>query len=170
MNRGQVSPEPASGKEAHISKMEFRGKNGADIRFESGQKTFFEIEITGNVKCERLSVSMALVDCNNYMVFNTSTKRLNGILFPLEAEERKKITFEITLHLAAGTYAAVAYVYQYDTEKLYDQRALASAIYVSSDFDIRGVANLYPVARVEQHVSRLSLSHEIAPRIRTNGG
>lgn len=77
-------------------------------------------------------------------VFDTSTERLGYGNFNLEAGEVLTCTFELQLNLANGIFHPSILVYRYDTQTEYDRRAPAATIYVSSDKDVRGAANLFP--------------------------
>jgi lipopolysaccharide transport system ATP-binding protein len=134
--------------EVSISKAFFRGQNGETLQFDSGEKAVFEIDVTARVACEKLSVSIVVLDDNQYSIFDTSTERLNHESFSLEAGETKRITYELNLHLAQGTYRLGCYVFRYDIEKMYDTLIPAATIYVKSDRDVRGAANLYPMVTV----------------------
>lgn len=136
-------------KDVIIAKTSFRGDGHGKLLFREGQKVSLEIELTARVACENLSLSVTLVDSNFYMVFNTSTERLTRASFSLNAGETKKIVFDMELHLAPGTYHFGAHIYRYDIQKLYDAVTSAATIYVISDTDVRGVANLYPQVSIE---------------------
>ncbi len=90
-----------------------------------------------------------MMDDNYYHLFDTSSQRLNNTTFSLEPGEKKKVIFEVNLHLAPGTYHFGAHIYQYDIQKLYDTLAPAATIQVRSETDVRGVVNLYPKAITE---------------------
>lgn len=149
LDAGKESSKEKTDKEVFISNVAFRGENGGNLLFKAGQKAFFEIEVTAKVECEKLSVSIGLKDNNQQMLFNTSTERLNHTTFCLKKGETKKVTFDLDLHLAPGTYHFGTYIYRYDIEKQYDERIPAVTIYVSSDIDVRGIVNLYPKAIIE---------------------
>ena len=136
-------------KEVYISNVILKGEKSSDFLFDTGDKASLEIEITGNMSCKNLSVTVLISDDNFQHVFDTSTQRLNGISFSLEPGEKKKVIFELNLHLVPGTYHVGTHIYRYDIEKMYDARNPAMTIHVRSDADVRGIANLYPKARIE---------------------
>jgi ABC-type polysaccharide/polyol phosphate transport system ATPase subunit len=148
LDKERKGNEGTDGKEAIISDVVLRGENGSGAWFRAGEKAFLEIEVTGKEKCTKLSVSVALMDENYYRVFDTSTERLNKTTFSLEPCEKKKISFEMNLHLGAGTYHFTTYIIRYDIQKTFDLRLKAATIYVTSDSDVRGAANLYPKASI----------------------
>ena len=149
LTRGQTARGPESSREVIITKADFRGQNGEALQFESGQRALFDIEVKATVPREKLSVSIIVLDDNQYRVFDTSTERLNLGSFSLKEGETKKITFKLDLHLAQGTYYVACYIYRYDVERMYDAVAPAATIYVITDRDVRGAANLYPEATIE---------------------
>jgi lipopolysaccharide transport system ATP-binding protein len=136
-------------KEALISNMILRGENGNNLLFETGEKIFFEVEVTGVVKCEKLSLSIEMSNEDNQLIFDTSTQRLSDMTFSLDPGEKKKITFELNLHVVPGTYRLGAFIYRYDIRKAYDAKTPGLTIQVRSEKDVRGIVNLYPKAIVE---------------------
>jgi ABC-type multidrug transport system ATPase subunit len=148
LNRGVLACGDRPLHEVTITRAAFRGQNGEELQFESGQRAIFDIDVTATVACEKLSVSLAVIDDNQYRIFDTSTERLNHGSFSLREGETKKISFELYLHLAQGTYYVGCYIYRYDVEKIYDALTPAVTIYVRSDRDARGVVNLYPEATI----------------------
>jgi lipopolysaccharide transport system ATP-binding protein len=144
MNQGSYGQRQLIDKEVVISKVSVHGKDGEDIRFETGQKIYCEIEIAARVRCCGLSIALLVTDNNHFEIFNTSTERLKHPTICLDAGESWKCEYEVCLNLAPGTYHLGAAVYRYDVQKEYDTLLPAATIYVSSDIDIKGVTNLYP--------------------------
>jgi lipopolysaccharide transport system ATP-binding protein len=149
MNPGEWVSESNEMKEVYISNVKLVGERSNDFLFDTGEKATLEIEVTGNVSCKKLSVSVVIENDDNCHVFDTSTQRLNDTTFSLEPGDKKKVTFEMNLHLVPGTYYFNAYIYRYDIQKMYDLRASCVKIQVRSEKDIRGIANLYPKAVIE---------------------
>jgi lipopolysaccharide transport system ATP-binding protein len=150
LNPGRDTGESHEMKEAYISNVIIKGERGDGLLFDSGEKAYLIVEVTGNVICKKLAVGVLVADDNNNNVFGTSTQRLNDITFSLEPGERKKVTFEMNLHLLSGMYHLGASIYRYDIQKLYDMRNPAMTIQVKSEIDVGGVVNLYPKATIEQ--------------------
>ena len=146
MNPDEWVSEVHDKKEAYISNMSLKSGRGNDFLFDTGEKVFLETEITGNVVCNNLSLSVALTDEENTLIFDTSTQRLYDTTFSLEPGQKRKVVFELNLHLAPGTYHISTYIYRYDIQKMYDSRMPAFKIQVRSEKDVRGVVNLYPKA------------------------
>jgi lipopolysaccharide transport system ATP-binding protein len=149
MNPGQGAKEAHVGKEAYISSVTLRGENGGGFLFDTGDKVFLEVEVTGIASCEKLSVTAYFADNDYNCVFASSTQELNKTTFSLGPGEKKKVIFELNLHLGPGTYHVSTFVYRFDLQKLYDSQDPAIALQIRSNTDIRGVANLYPKAAIE---------------------
>jgi len=149
MNPREKTSEENEKKEAYISNVILKGERNKELLFETGEKVFLEIEVTGNVNCKNLSVTVLMKNDDNYHVFDTSTQRLDNTTFSLKPGERKKVMFEMILHLVPGTYHLGAHIYRYDIQKMYDMRLPVATIQVRSEKDVQGVVNLYPKAFIE---------------------
>ena len=149
LNPGKLDNEANEMKEVYISNMILKGERGNGLLFDTGEKVFLEIEITGNMPCKNLSVTVLMINANSYHVFDTGTQRLNDTMISLEPGEKKKVIFELNLHLVPGTYHLGAHIYRYDIQKMYDARNPAITIQVRSETDVRGVVNLYPKVTIE---------------------
>jgi lipopolysaccharide transport system ATP-binding protein len=147
-DREQKLEREEENQDAIISSLSVEDKNGAGCHFHTGQKVSVAVNVTGKKKCEKLSLSIVLVDDQYYRVFQTSSEQLNRENFSLSENETKKIVFELSLHLSSGLYHLGAYINRYDNEKLYDVRFPAATIAISSEKNIRGVANLYPIVHI----------------------
>ena len=134
----------ADSKSVVISKVTVRNGAGECLRFQSGERVWIDIEVTAHKRCSKLSVSLYVTDEEFQNVFDTSTERLKHGNFTLEAGEVFSCTFELRLNLANGLFHPSVLVYRYDTQTEYDRWAPATTIHVSSDEDVRGVANCFP--------------------------
>jgi len=141
--------ESMADKLAFISRAAFVGESTGRMRFQSGEKVCFEVEVTGRSKCEDLSVNIVLSDEKFDPVFACSTQELNKVTLSLDEGEIRKVTFEMRLHLGPGTYYLSAYIHRFDLQKHYDAVFSAATIFVSSNSAVRGIANLYPTAIIE---------------------
>ncbi len=148
------------GKEVFISKAVIRDNWGERSRFDSGQKAFVEIDITANIDCSNLAIGIYLKDENYYQVFNTSTERLGFDPFSMKAGETKNLLFELSLHLARGTFYWGVFVKRYDIEKTYDDLFPAITLFITSQKDVRGVVNLDPqIPLLQTTYSNTTYSH-----------
>lgn len=131
-----------------VSKVDVRDEAGPRAHFRSGERAHVDVEVVSRGSHERLAVVVGLRDAKSYNVFNASSESLTGTSFALAADEMLTCTFDLQLHLAPGRYAVCTWVYRYDSETLYDHWETAATIFVSCEVDVRGVANLYPAARL----------------------
>ena len=60
------------------------------------------------------------------------------------AGQRCTASFELVMHLAAGTFHLSVHLYRYDIAREYDKALPACTFFMSSEVDVRGAANLYP--------------------------
>ncbi|MGO9019221.1 MAG: ABC transporter ATP-binding protein [Syntrophobacteraceae bacterium] len=146
MTQGSVGRTELIDREVSITRVSVHSEQGEDSQFETGQKVYCEIEIAALVLCDRLSISIYIRDDNVQFqsIFNTSTERLKHPTFSLDAGDKLKIIFELHLHLAPARYHFGAAIYRYDIQKKYHELFPAATIYIHSEKDVRGIANLYP--------------------------
>jgi lipopolysaccharide transport system ATP-binding protein len=140
MLHGGGTPE----KDVYISKVDILGEKGSATLFESGEKITIHTQVISRVKHQNLSVVIYIKDSNYYEIFNTSTERLENKTFSPGEGEVWDCTFRISLHLTEGSYGLGVILYQYNIQKLFDEMFPAGMIYVHSEKDVRGGANLYP--------------------------
>ena len=131
-------------KQVTISKVSVRGDHGESTQFQSGQKAWVDIEVTALKRCQKLSVSLYVMDPRDVMVMDTSTERLGHGTFDLEAGEKYSCTFELDLNLVGGTFYISSLLFRYDISTEYDRWMRAATVFISSDRDVRGVANCFP--------------------------
>ena len=136
-------------KAVEISRTRIRNRHGENVRFESGEIAWVDVEVTARQPRAKMAVVLFFRDESYYEVFNTSTERLGCSSFSLESGETFTCTFELQLNFANGTFHPFVSVYRYDTETLLDRTELASSIYVGSESDVRGAVNCFP--RVVRH-------------------
>jgi len=144
LGKGKGQREYAVDKEVFISAITVRGAEGRKNHFQSGETVFVDFDVKSRVGHSGLAVVIDLKDDEFYPVFDTSTQRLGHEPFAVEAGGTVRCTFTLTLHLAPGTYHIGAWLYRYDIQKEYDEWVGAETVFVSTDRDVRGVANLYP--------------------------
>jgi hypothetical protein len=121
-----------------------RGEQGPQVSYQSGESVWVDVEVKANRPCRRLSLSIYLKDENGYEIFDTSTERMGQPNFALEPGEAYHCTFRLALHLVAGAFHFGSHVYRYDIQRMYDSAFPAGTLFVTSETDVRGVANLYP--------------------------
>jgi lipopolysaccharide transport system ATP-binding protein len=144
-------------KEAYVCSFVIRDEQGPKVRFQPGDDVWIDVEVKANIACERLSLSLYLKDENGYEVFNTSTERLGHPPFSLAAGETYRCTLRLTLHLASGSFYFGTIVFRYDIQRLYDEAFPVGTVFIASDTDVRGVANLYPQVETDSTVAATEL-------------
>lgn len=117
------------------------------VRLTAGTRASVSITMKANRAVQRVAVVIDILDEGLESIFNTSSERLGHQPLNMEAGETRTITFDLTMHLAAGTFHVAAYLYRYDLQKEYDRAVPAATFFVETDRDVRGAANLYPEVR-----------------------
>lgn len=132
-------------KDVILENIVIYGENGEQSQFYEKDKLRLEISVKGIKRVDKIAVCIYLQDDNYYLIFDTSTERLTKSSFTINENEIMKHVFELELNLGPGTYHVGALIYRYDIQKTYDSLFPAKTIFVKSDRDARGAANLYPV-------------------------
>ena len=144
MNSTRTSRAMDDSKPIAISQVRIRSQHGENVRFESGETVWVDIEVVARRSCAKMAVVLFVTDEAYYGVFNTSTERLGCGSFNLEPGETFVCSFELQLNFADGTFHPSVLVYRYDTQTEYDRWESASSIYVGSATDVRGAVNCFP--------------------------
>ncbi len=146
MERGSTGDVEDPDKEVYCPGVRLRDEAGAEtVQFDAGKKMIVEVDVVARKANAKLAVVLECRDEEMYEVFNTSTQRLGAPPVDLEAGQKFTAKFELTLHLAPGTYHVGIYIYRYDVSKNFDTRFPAKTFYVRSEIDVRGIAHLAPV-------------------------
>jgi lipopolysaccharide transport system ATP-binding protein len=155
LDRAYAARPETHEKDVYLSDIQVRTatrRNAVEVN--SGERMWVDVEVTARRPAQRLAVVLVVQDDNFYEIFNTSTERLGHGTFSLGAGERYRCTFSLNMHLAHGAFHVGALVYRYDLQEEYDRRLPAATIFVNTDVDVRGAANLYPVV-TERSTERL---------------
>lgn len=139
---GVAEPEVAT-RPVDVSHFSLRGETGNDLRFAAGERVQLTIRMTAREPVRQVAVNVAVLDEHRTVIFATSSQRLGAPAVDLVPGETTEARFELTLHLGPGTYHVSVGAYRYDIQKDYGQFH-GRTIFVHSDTDARGVANLYP--------------------------
>jgi ABC-type polysaccharide/polyol phosphate transport system ATPase subunit len=131
-------------KKAAIESVAIRDGKGPRLDFASGEKAWIAIKLRALKRVERVACVLYLLDDKYYEIFNTSSERLGMPPLTLEAGETREFEFQVDLHLASGSFNVCAMLYRYDVSELIDDLQSAATLLISSEVDVRGVANLYP--------------------------
>lgn len=127
-----------------IRAVRMRGESGESTHFEPGERVRVDVTFEARCRCERIAVVLEVLGDGLNSVFNTSSERLGTPPISLEAGQSHTISFELTMHLAVGTFHLGVYLYRYDIGRSYDRAMPAQTFFISSSVDTLGAANLYP--------------------------
>jgi lipopolysaccharide transport system ATP-binding protein len=131
--------------DAYFSRVAVRGAAGEAVSFQSGERVWVDIEGVARRDCQKLSITLFLRDEGYQDAFNTSTERLGLDTISLKAGERFACTYQLDLHLAQGTFHVGVQLIRYDVQRVYDRWIPAASLFIKTDRDARGAANLYPL-------------------------
>ncbi len=131
-------------KDLYISKVEVRGATGAQLKFESGETAWVDIEVTARKNVEKMAVLLWFIDESTHNIFNTSSERLGHRPFSLQAGEIYRATFEVSLNMAHGSFGVCVGVKRNDIQKEFDMRSPATMVFVGSNTAVRGAVNCFP--------------------------
>jgi len=127
-----------------ISSVKVRGESGEQLKFESGETAWVDIEVTARKHVEKLAAVIWLTDEAQNNIFNTSSERLGHRPFSLQAGETYRASFELTLNMAHGTFGVCLAVKRNDIQKEFDRKDPATMIFIGSTNMVRGAVNCFP--------------------------
>ena len=130
--------------EVAIRAVRLRGAEGERVHFAPGQSAWVDVEFSATQRTEKIAVVIGVLDESLNIVFHTSSERLGAAPVVLDAGQRCTASFELVMHLAAGTFHLAVHLYRYDIAREYDKALPACTFFMSSEVDVRGAANLYP--------------------------
>jgi ABC-type polysaccharide/polyol phosphate transport system ATPase subunit len=136
---GDVNSGPIS-----ISSVKIRDEAGECMRFQPGQKAWIDVEVVAATRCNKVSVTLYMLDEKFTHVFDTSTERLGHETADLDQGDVYSCTFELQMNLAEGTFYPAVVLFRYDIQTVYDRWEPAATIYVSSEGGVRGIAHCFP--------------------------
>lgn len=117
---------------------------GSRVEFDSGGKLYITVEARAQTPHDDMSVVIAIVDDNQYLVFDTCTQRLGVGAITLDSNQTLKCTFELDLCLAEGAFHVNAFLHRYVTDRAYDRWLAAATFFVVGTPEVRGVVTLHP--------------------------
>lgn len=133
------------GRRVTIQDVTLRRSDGVSTKFDPGEKTYVDVTVAAQQRVSNLSIVIQIVDNNFYPIFDTCTARLNdGLTATLEAGQQLECTFELDMHLAAGTYHVNVYAHEYVVERAFSTWRSAASFFVGETRFVKGDANLYP--------------------------
>ena len=130
--------------EVAIRAVRLRGEEGERVHFVPGESAWVDVEFSATRRSEKIAVVIGVLDESLNIVFHTSSERLGAAPVMLDAGQRCTASFELVMHLAAGTFHLAVHLYRYDIAREYDKALPACTFFMSSEVDVRGAANLYP--------------------------
>ena len=145
--RGQqqrLSPGNRVDDGLRITQVNVHGENGPGVEFQSGDKLYITVEANARNRYDDMSVVIAIVDNNQYLVFDTCTQRLGADPISLNVNQTLRCTFELNLSLAQGTFHVHAYLHRYVTNRAYDSWLSAATFFVAGAPEARGLVTLHP--------------------------
>jgi lipopolysaccharide transport system ATP-binding protein len=131
-------------REVFISKFTIRGQAGEQLRFESGETIWIDIEVTARISAENLDIGIWFTDDSDHIIFDTSSERLGHQRFSLRAGEAYRGTFEMSLNMAHGTFGVCFGVYRHDIQEEYDRKNPAAMVFIGSTSGVSGTVNCFP--------------------------
>ena len=134
-------------KDVFVEKVELRGANGPKYDFDAGEPAWLDVRVKALRDVRHVAVGIQLLDDKFYTFFNTNSARLGLEERDMRAGEAFTVTFDLVMHLAAGTFHFGVVLFRFDIEHMYDSVKPAATVLVRSPMDVRGAANLYPSAR-----------------------
>jgi lipopolysaccharide transport system ATP-binding protein len=140
----RLSPGNGVDDGVRITEVKVHGENGPGVEFQSGDKLYITVEAHARHRHEDMSVVIAVVDNNQYLVFDTCTQRLGAGPISLDVDQTLRCTFELDLSLAQGTFHVHAYLHRYVTNRAYDSWLSAATFFVAGAAEARGLVTLHP--------------------------
>ena len=141
------SQRDLTNKDVFVEEVALRGENGPKYDFDAGERAWLDVRVKALRDARRVAVGIHLLDDKFYIFFNSNSARLGLEERDMKAGDTFTVTFDLTMHLAAGTFHFGVVLFRFDIEHMYDLVRPAATVLVRSPMDVRGAANLYPSAR-----------------------
>lgn len=128
-----------------IRSVTLRSAAGPSGKFSPGDKAYVDVVVEARQDAGDVSIVLQLVDENFYPIFDTCNARLHdGISAALKAGEELRCTFELDMHLAAGTYHVNVYAHEYSANFPFSTWRSAASFFITETRFVKGRVNLYP--------------------------
>lgn len=144
LNRAQ-----AQDAEVVIESVVVRGTDRPRFDYEAGEQVWVDVKVRAVKPTSKVACVLYFRDDQQYEVCHTSSERLGVPPLDLREGEVRTFSFELRLHLAAGSFHVNVALHRYDINRRFDFLEPAATIFVRTPVDIRGAANLYPTVSVE---------------------
>lgn len=144
LDRERAKLDRSRSREVTICSVVLRGERGRTVEFRPGEIAWVDVTLEAKKPSREVVVAIAVLDQELRQVFNVSNVRLGADALNLEAGNECKMTFELQLHLAPGTFHIGAGVFRRVEGLELDKVMVAATFFVNSPVAVFGVANLYP--------------------------
>ncbi len=134
-------------KDVVIDSVIVRGTEGPRLDFASGDKAWVDVTLRAVRRAEKVACVIRFKDDKYNEIFNTATERLGIPPITLLPGETVTYSFDLNMHLAAGTFHLGVGAIRFDVDRIFDLVEPAASVFVRSPMDVRGAANLYPTVR-----------------------
>jgi len=112
--------------------------------FKAGEPIALDVNVVARKDVDKFGVVIDWFDDRVWNVFNTSSSRLGLAPLSLRAGERTSVRINLQLNCGPGMYRVGLGLVRPQDQFVYDTWPAAASVLVTSDIDIKGVANLYP--------------------------
>lgn len=143
LERAQVQRSDESTR-VEIRSVRLRHREPGTAQFALGDTALVDVSVVARQDCRDLAIFVEIVDDNFYPLFNTDTARLSGSTTSLRSGDQMQATFELDVHLAAGTYHLNVYAHEYSTDRAFSTWRSAATLFVGETRTVKGRAHLYP--------------------------
>ena len=144
LGQGRRRQNEPLGKEVFIERLVVRNRHGPRVGLEAGEDVWIDVDIKANRRCEQLSLTVYLhsrpgsgsLRCLDRAIGNTGV---------FAGGRRKKTNYSAIENAPCARHVScwIAYLPLQHSEDV--RRMLpAATLYIKSDRDVRGIANLYP--------------------------
>jgi ABC-type polysaccharide/polyol phosphate transport system ATPase subunit len=144
LSRSQQERTLEAERDIVITRVTTHDSSGPRTEFDPDGKMYVTVEAQASVPHDDMSVVIGIVDQHQYPVFDTCTQRLGAGSISLAAGQALRVTFELDVMLAQGTYHVNAFLHRYVTNRPYDRWTSAATFFVAATPEVRGVVTLHP--------------------------
>jgi lipopolysaccharide transport system ATP-binding protein len=130
--------------DTEIESVVIRNAQGPTLEFKSGETIWVDLKLRALRPTDHLSCVLFLRDGSFHQIFNISTDRLGQGLIHLDSGDEREFSFELTLHLATGTFHIGVLLHRHDTNQWFENMDPAASISVTSQNQVGLAVNLYP--------------------------
>lgn len=130
--------------DAVITDVAISDADGPQTGFRPGGSMRVTVSFKAQRPCRRVAVVIALLGDDLGQLFHTSTEQMGAAPVDLEPGQDGQASFDLTLHLANGTFHVAAYLYRYDAQREYDRAVPAATFHVAATPELIGPLHPYP--------------------------